>query len=113
MEKVLESSIRLNLQIKESKEYKQYIAAKEQVYQNEALFHALNEFRRKNYELQTMREGNVYDEVNNLVKEYDFVLHNPYVSDFLVAEQKMCRLMREIYVSIADTLEFDYDFING
>ncbi len=43
-----------------------------------------------------------------LTREYDELLHNSVVSDFLQAEQQICKLLQRVFDSIAEGLEFDY-----
>ena len=43
-----------------------------------------------------------------LTREYDELLHNSVVSDFLQAEQQICKLLQQVFDSIAEGLEFDY-----
>lgn len=108
MNDVINESVNLNIRIKESKEYKRYIETKNALYMNRELSEQLKEFRRRNYELQNQKDVNPYDEVVGLVKEYDELLHNSTVSDFLKAEQRICKMMQKVYNSIAEGLEFDY-----
>lgn len=108
MNDVIHESVLINEHIKNTKEYKNYINTKRALYDNMDLKNQLKEFRRKNYELQNRVGVNPYDEVSALVREYDDLLHNSIVSDFLRAEQKICKQMQKVYDSIADGLEFDY-----
>ena len=108
MKEVISESKQLNKRILDSAEYKNYIDTKRVLYDNMDLCNQLKEFRRRNYELQNHQGVNPFDEVSNLVREYDELLHNSVVSDFLRAEQHICRMMQEVYNSIAEGLEFDY-----
>lgn len=108
MKEVISESKQLNKRILDSAEYKNYIDTKRVLYDNMDLCNQLKEFRRRNYELQNYQGVNPFDEVSNLVREYDELLHNSVVSDFLRAEQHICRMMQEVYNSIAEGLEFDY-----
>ncbi len=108
MKDVINESTLLNRQIKESTEYKNYIATKKALQAETGLLNSLKEFRRRNYEIQNRMCDNSYDEVSALVREYDELLHNSVVSDFLRAEQRICKTMQQVYNSIADGLEFDY-----
>ena len=68
----------------------------------------LMEFRKKNYEIQNNEMlDNPYDEVNNLFIEYDSIVHDTIVNDFIRAEQKLVRMMKMVYEQIADDLDFD------
>lgn len=108
MKEVVEESKQLNAHIKNTEEYKDYLYTKQCLLENEDLCNQLKEFRRKNYELQNQQGINPYDEVNALVREYDVLLHNSIVSDFLSAEQNICMMMQRVFASIAEGLEFDY-----
>ncbi len=108
MREVIERGKRLNVEIKATIEYKTYIDTKKALYDNMDLCNKLREFRNRNYELQNRQGVNPYDDVCNLVRDYDELLHNSVVSDFLKAEQRICKMMQEVYCSIAEGLEFDY-----
>lgn len=108
MREVIAESKVLNEHIHNSSEYKKYIDTKRKLYDNMELCNQLKEFRRRNYELQNRQGVNPYDEVLELVLEYDELLHNSIVNEFLIAEQHICRMMQKVYNSIAEGLEFDY-----
>ena len=92
----------------ETEEYKNYLNTKRALCDNIDLCNRLKEFRARNYELQNRQGVNPFDEVNDLVREYDEVLQNSVVSEFLRAEQKICKMMQRVYNSISEGLEFDY-----
>lgn len=108
MKEVVKKSLELNNIIKESNEYKKYLSTKQKLYEDPELCNQLKQFRRRNYELQLRDGDNPYDEINGLVKEYDILLHDSVVSNFLRAEQRVCKVMRQIYTSLAEGLEFDF-----
>ncbi len=103
---------RLNQIIKESKEYKQYLLTMERVKENQELYQAMNSFRRRNFELQSYDDGvNRYQEIHNLALEYEKILRNPIVNEFLIAEQMISRKMEQVYEVIVEDLEFDYSYM--
>lgn len=108
MIEVINESKLLNQRIRETEEYKNYVNTKHILCDNIDLCNRLKEFRAKNYELQNRQGVNPFDEVNDLVREYDEVLHNSIVSEFLRAEQRICKLMQCVYNSLSEGLEFDY-----
>ena len=108
MRDVVKQSKDLNEKIKRSEEYNNYIDAKKALYEHDDLCIRLKEFKNRNEGLQNSPVTDSYDAVVSLVKEYDDLLHNPLVSDFLRAEQKICRLMQQVYISISDGLELEY-----
>lgn len=102
----------LNQTIKDSAEYKQYLLAMQDVKANQELYQAMNTFRRRNYELQSYNDGvNRYQEIHNLALEYEKVLRNPLVNEFLVAEQVLSRKLEQVYDAIVEDLEFDYSYM--
>ncbi len=102
----------LNQTIKDSEEYRQYVSTMQRVKENQELYQAMNSFRRRNYELQSYDDGvNRYQEIHNLALEYEKVLRNPIVNEFLVAEQILSRKLSEVYETIVEDLEFDYSYM--
>ncbi len=108
MKQVINESRQLNEHIRASEEYQMYLKTKQALQENEELSKNLQEFRTKNYELQNRQGVNPYDEMIELTREYDELLHNSIVSDFLQAEQQICKLLQQVFDSIAEGLEFDY-----
>lgn len=102
----------LNQTIKNSEEYKNYLVSMQKVKENQELYQTMNFFRRRNYELQSYDDGvNRYQEIHNLALEYEKVLRNPIVNDFLVAEQVISRKLEQVYETIVEDLEFDYSYM--
>lgn len=109
---ITQEAKKLNQIIKESEEYNNYNRTMKRVQENQELYQAMNSFRRRNYELQSYEDGiNRYQEIYNLALEYEKVLRNPVVNEFLVAEQILSRKMTEVYEVIADGLELDYTYM--
>ena len=109
---ITKEAYQLNQVIKNSEEYQKYLQAKDKVKKNIELYHAMNSFRRRNFELQSYDDGiNRYEEIHNLSLEYEKVLRDPSVNEFLVAEQILSRKLVEVYEMIAEGLELDYDYM--
>lgn len=102
----------LNQVIKNSEEYTRYQNARQKVMADQEMYNKMNEFRRRNYELQSYDDGvNRYQEIHNLGLEYETTLRNPVVNEFLVAEQILTRKLAMVYESIAEGLELDYSYM--
>ena len=109
---ITEEAQKLNRMIRDSKEYQDYLLAKQSVQENPELYEAMNNFRKRNYELQSYEDGvNRYFEIHNLALEYEKVLRNPLVNHFLITEQIISRKMAQMYEKIAEDLEFDYNYM--
>lgn len=109
---ITKEAYQLNQMIKDSEEYRQYLQAKAKVKENVELYQAMNAFRRRNFELQSYDDGiNRYEEIHKLSLEYEKVLREPLVNDFLIAEQIFSRKLAQVYEVIAEGLELDYDYM--
>lgn len=109
---ITKEAYQLNQVIKDSEEYQRYLRAKSRVKENTELYQAMNSFRRRNFELQSYDDGiNRYEEIHNLSLEYENVLREPLVNEFLIAEQIFSRKLAEVYEVIAEGLELDYDYM--
>ena len=109
---ITKEAYQLNQVIRDSEEYQKYLQAKDKVKENIELYQAMNSFRRRNFELQSYDDGiNRYEEIHNLSLEYEKVLREPSVNQFLVAEQILSRKLAEVYEVIAEGLELDYDYM--
>jgi cell fate (sporulation/competence/biofilm development) regulator YlbF (YheA/YmcA/DUF963 family) len=109
---IIKEAYQMNQVIKDSEEYQRYQTARKAVADNPELYQAMNTFRRRNCELQSYDDGiNRYDEIRNLSVEYDKVLRNPAVNEFLIAEQILSRKLAEVFDVIADGLELDYGYM--
>jgi cell fate (sporulation/competence/biofilm development) regulator YlbF (YheA/YmcA/DUF963 family) len=114
MQQAIELAETLNSRIRNSEEYRTYQETLNRLKQQRELYERFNEFRRRNYELQSAEgDSNLYDEVFSLVKEYDAVLQESVVHDFRVAEHRLNALMREVCVALSDGLELDYSYLEG
>lgn len=102
----------LNQTIRDSEEYEHYLLAMKRVQENQELYQAMNAFRKRNFELQSYDDGvNRYQEIHALSMEYEKVLRNPLVNDFLMAEQVISRKLEQVYELIVDELVFDYSYM--
>ncbi len=109
---ITKTALKLNQIIKESEEYAHYQQTLNKVRENEDLYQVMNEFRKRNFELQSYDDGiNRYVEIHNLSLEYEHILQNPVVSEFLIAEQILSRKLENVYEIIADGLELDYHYM--
>ena len=112
MHQVLSAAESLKKEILQSEEYRRYEEAVKRLKETPELYDRYNEFRRRNYDLQFSEgDGNLYDEIVNLTREYDSVLQDAAVNEFRLAERKLGKLMRSVYRTISDDLELDDDYL--
>lgn len=100
------SDIAINA-IKETEEYINYQTALARLKENDELFSRTNEMRDKNYRLHLSNSDDMVDLIDALTNEYDDVINNELVSDFLNAEASLCKLVRVLDISVVKGLEFE------
>lgn len=92
--------------ILESDVYLLYREELDKVLQEPGLKEQIDEFRRRNYELQSSADNN-FDKLERFEKEYENFRDNPLVADFLAAELDFCRMMQDISIRITAELKFE------
>jgi cell fate (sporulation/competence/biofilm development) regulator YlbF (YheA/YmcA/DUF963 family) len=111
MNNILFRARMLNKEIKRSPEYKDYNKYGQMLQDNRELYSRFNEMRMKKYRLQSMQNQNTNEEGDRLMQEYADIFQDETVRQFLVAEQRLCSIMKEVLMGISDTLDFDLDFL--
>lgn len=91
--------------ILKSEEYLAYRAELGKVLQFPELKAQIDEYRKKNYVLQSSADID-FDKLDRFEKEYEDFRCNPLVSDFLAAELAFCRRMQGIESRVTAELDF-------
>ena len=87
-----------------------HIKAKDSRNNNE-LYTNMNEYRKRSFMLQ-MADGDTYlDDIARLRDEFEYVVNNSLVSEFLIAEQRLNKMTRQINSSVIDCINLDVDFL--
>lgn len=89
----------------ESTEYREYVAQRERVLQVPGLKAQIDEFRIRNYQMQTSIDM-VFEKIEAFEREYADFRDNPLVDAFLAAELAFCRMMQEHYGKVLDAVNF-------
>lgn len=92
--------------ILESEEYKEYAMQKERVKQYPELKAQIDEFRARNFEMQTSKDM-VFEMIEAFEREYRDFRENPLVNDFLAAELAFCRMLQRNSARIMDAIDFE------
>lgn len=106
MRDVEEEMLRYIDAIKATEEYREYERQKERVRQYPELKAQIDEYRRRNFEMQ-MSGDNVFERMERFEQEYAGFRENPVVADFLAAELAFCRMMQELNIEITESLNFE------
>ncbi len=103
---------RLEAAIKGTPVYQRYAVQKELMAKEPELKARIDEFRQKNYELQTSEQTeDLFERIDQFSREYKDFRENPKVSAFLEAELALCRMMQEIHLKITQAVDFDYQLM--
>lgn len=89
-----------------SETYRTYQAELEKVKQDPELKKQIDEFRKRNFELQLSQDAD-YERLDHFEKEYESFREQPLVADFLAAELDLCRKMQEISMRVVEALNFE------
>lgn len=96
--------------IRQSEVYQTYLDAKEEIMEMPVLKAQMDEFRKRNYELQNLTV-NVLEETEKLQQEFASMLDNAMVRRYLNAENAFCRLIQQVNWQLIEELDFEADFI--
>ena len=107
MDDVMYQTEVLNKTILESDEYIQYVRAKEELKKDEELYARTNEFRKRSMCIQLEADYNTFDEMNTLYYEYRKTIADPRVTAFIIAEQRIMKMLRCVENMLYDNLDVD------
>ena len=103
----MEQSLRAYIdKILESKEYQKYAEQKKRVKEYPDLKKQIDEFRRRNFEMQNSGDL-VFEKIEAFEREYSDFRDNPLVADFLDAELAFCRMMQRHYSEVMKAIGFE------
>ncbi|MGI6685982.1 MAG: YlbF family regulator [Bacillota bacterium] len=101
--------------LQESEEYRRYAEAKEKLQSDEENANMLQEFRRKQIELQIaeMTGEDIENSLEQLENIYQLLSMNPIINEFLTAEYRLARLMTDVQKIIGEALDLwiDLDYV--
>lgn len=81
---------------------------RKEIEKSQELVEKINEYRQKNYFIQTKLAGKELDSATErLEKEYEELRNNPTVRSYLNAEVSLCRMLKEISESLLDIVHLE------
>ncbi|MBD5088347.1 MAG: YlbF family regulator [Clostridiales bacterium] len=96
--------------IETSSEFAQYHLLQKTI-MKEDVYNRLNEFRRRNFEIQMNPQVDAINSSANLYQEYADILNRTEVKEFLNAEQRFIRMLRKIHEEIDKHANINVDFL--
>jgi cell fate (sporulation/competence/biofilm development) regulator YlbF (YheA/YmcA/DUF963 family) len=111
MNNVMKKTDELIDAIQSSNEYLQYQMLQKTISKNTDLYNRLNDYRRRNFEIQMQGHDNAEDEIQNLANEYADILNQADIKDFLVAEQRYIKMLRRMNKKIDNQIHVNIEFL--
>lgn len=111
MNNVMEQTEKLIEAIHSSNEYAQYQMLQNTITKDEKVYARLNDFRKRNLQIQINSQVDAISESANLSREYADVLNRPEVKDFIAAEQRYIKMLRKINRKLDAEMHVNIDFL--
>ncbi|MBQ4283263.1 MAG: YlbF family regulator [Lachnospira sp.] len=112
MNKIENLKLELTKAIRESQEYKEYREFSEVLSRQPDLKRAVDEFRKENFLYQNSHD--IEDPLGaSLALDARFadVRSQEVVNRYLMAEMGVCRLVRDVCMSVVEAVDFDMEFL--
>ena len=97
--------------IRTSNEYNHYHRVLDKIKQDEELYAGMNEYRKRCFLLQMSGSDSYLDDIARLRDEFSHILDIIIVNEFLIAEQRLNKMTRQVNASILDCINLDVDFL--
>ena len=95
----------------ESEEYQKYDVYRKLLNETPELKAKVNNFREANVRMQMDGRAQDKNEVQRLAAEYQDVLNNSVVREFLNAELILCKMVQQVNLMLVSDLELELDFL--
>ncbi len=95
----------------ESEEYQKYDVYRKMLNETPELKAKVNNFREANVRMQMDGRAQDKNEVQRLAAEYQDVLNNSVVREFLNAELILCKMVQQVNLMLVSDLELELDFL--
>lgn len=92
-------------------EYRRYLAAKEAIMGYPELKIRADEFRKRNFEMQSSMQNNPSEVRGNLMREFSDVLKNSIVKEYLDSEIVLCRMLQYVNKIVNKDVDIDVSFL--
>lgn len=92
--------------------YQRYHKSLKVLKSDKARYDKFNEFRQKNILIETEQGDDYYNKVSALYAEYNDLLLERAVSEYLSAEQQMNRMLKKVYDQISEASQMDLSYFD-
>jgi cell fate (sporulation/competence/biofilm development) regulator YlbF (YheA/YmcA/DUF963 family) len=110
MDEIKEYTVQLSAALRGSEAYKAFREVSRKVSEEPQLRQRLDEFRKKNYLLQNGSNAyDLFDDVQNLEREYEDMRKNPVIQEYLAAELQICRIIQRCADEILTSVDMEIE----
>ena len=110
MDEIKEYTLQLSAALRGSEAYKAFREVSRKVSEEPQLRQRLDEFRKKNYLLQNGSNAyDLFDDVQNLEREYEDMRKNPVIQEYLEAELQICRIIQRCADEILTSVDMEIE----
>lgn len=95
--------------VKASEEYRMFKAARSRLDAEPGKRKKTDAFRRRNFEFQNSDQSMSGQAQLAMYREREALRSDPLIDDYLTTELILCRLLRQISLSIMETMDLDLD----
>lgn len=100
--------MQLSAALRGSEAYKAFREVSRKVSEEPQLRQRLDEFRKKNYLLRS-NAYDLFDDVQNLEREYEDMRKNPVIQEYLAAELQICRIIQRCADEILTSVDMEIE----
>lgn len=93
--------------LKDTMEYKEYTEALNTIAVDRDLYYKVRELQQKNFIIHSEGGDDMVERMDALTKEYEDVIYLDSVSNYLLKEAEICRLMQEFTDTVTKGLEIE------
>lgn len=111
MHRVEEETCDLIEAIRNSREYSQYHWLYSEIKKNKKQIEGLNAFRKRRFELELSEVEERLEAQRQLAEEFQELLIDPLIAQFLSAEAVYCKMIRQTVYRITECLDMEIDFL--
>lgn len=97
--------------IRQSERYQTYHRLLDLLKQQGDLYHQVNRYRQEYFRMQMSQSDSFLDVNERLRTEFEGICNNSLVSDFLLAEAELCKMIRQINNAVLDAAQIDDAFL--
>lgn len=111
---ILDKTEELLQLIQNSDVYVRYQKELEELKADKETYDKMNEYRRKNLAMQIMEGSDIsYEKQEELYTEYKDFLRKPLVNRFMLSEQSICKIMRDVQNRMFEVINLDISYLEN